>query len=477
MPGHRAEVDDHTLERRHDGAAHDGHHEEGRAQGGVLRSHVFQGYSVDGGEHEAHEEADAHKAVKSNLAHYAYGAKGAEGRADAEEAQHLAGVEILHEHGGDEAAAEEEHHCHDVVGLSRGLVDAEVVGVLDDEGPHHNLRGHIEELGEHAFAVDTVVPEVAQSLPGRMSDASRLLLFTAGLGHAGKGDDDEHRHYHEAYDHVGVADHREVMHTDVGLLGLGEKGEDDASGGIAPVGPELGKDDERGDCHAAQRPHGVEGLGQVQPAGRCLPAAERKDVGVGSGLQESEPEGKDIEADAEEGEALARCRRDEEEGAHGVEPESKEDSALIGVAADEEGCRNGHREIAAIEGELDERSLGGGDFHHGLESRHHGVGDVVGEAPEREEARDEDKGDEIFPLDKRGGGGGRFHYNSKVIFFPGILQGELEGRGRIENFVRKIGVGNNFSFLELLCGLRHRRDLCSHADHGQVGADRGRSGS
>ena len=86
--------------------------------------------------------------------------------------------------------------------------------------------------------------------------------------------------------------------------------------------------------------------------------------------------------------------------------------------------------------ELFREPEGCGDFHYGLEGRHHGVGDVVGETPEREEARDEDEWEEIFPLDKRGGGGGRFHYNSKVIFFPGILQGALEGRGRIENFVR-----------------------------------------
>lgn len=220
MPGHRAQVDDHSLERGHDGAAHDGHHKEGRTQGGVLRGHVFQGYSVNGGEHEAHEEADAHKAEEPGLAHDADGAKGAEGRADTEEAQHLAGVEVLHEHGGDEAAAEEEHHRHDIVGLGRGLVDAEVVGVLDNEGPHHNLSGHIEELGEHAFAVDAVVPEVAEGLLCGMGDAGGLLLFAAGFGHAGKGDDYEHSHYHEAYDDVGVANHRQVVHADVGLLGL-----------------------------------------------------------------------------------------------------------------------------------------------------------------------------------------------------------------------------------------------------------------
>lgn len=188
----------------------------------------------------------------------------------------------------------------------------------------------------------------------------------------------------------------------------------------------MGKHYEGGYGHAAQGPHGVEGLGQIEPAGGCFPAAERKDVGVGRRLQESQAEGEDVETDAEEGEALPRCRRDEEEGAHGVEPKSQQDGALIGVAANEEGCRNGHSEIAAVEGELDERGLGGGDFHYGLEGRHHGIGDIVGEAPEREEARDEDKGDEIFPLDKGGGGGGRFHYNSKVIFFPGILQGDTK---------------------------------------------------
>ena len=68
------------------------------------------------------------------------------------------------------------------------------------------------------------------------------------------------------------------------------------------------------------------------------------------------------------------------------------------MLADEQGCRNGHRGIATVEGELHQGSLGRRQLHHRLEGRHHRIGDVVGEPPEGEVRSYQDKDEEVFPL-------------------------------------------------------------------------------
>ena len=70
-----ATVDNHTLQRRHQCSTHDSHHEEGCTKVGVLGGDVLQRDTVDGGEHQAHEEADAHEAVEAGHADDEDGAK------------------------------------------------------------------------------------------------------------------------------------------------------------------------------------------------------------------------------------------------------------------------------------------------------------------------------------------------------------------------------------------------------------------
>ena len=204
-------VDDGALQWRHERSAHDGHDEEGRPEGGVLRVYVLKGNAVDGREHERHEEADAHEAVEPHDAHDADGPYGAECRAEGKDGEQHAGVDIAHEEGGDEAAGEEEGHGHDVVCLCRGLVDAQVVGILYDECPCHDLCSHVEHLCHHALAVDGVVPEVAQRHPCGVRMSQCLLLLALCLRHLRESDDDEDREHHESYGHVWVAYDGEVV--------------------------------------------------------------------------------------------------------------------------------------------------------------------------------------------------------------------------------------------------------------------------
>ena len=99
----------------------------------------MQGDAVDGGEHQRHEEADAYQRVESCHAHDADGSQRTDSCPAPEDGQQFATVHILHQQRGDEAATEEQSHCRDVVHLCRSLVHAQVVGIVDDECPHHDL--------------------------------------------------------------------------------------------------------------------------------------------------------------------------------------------------------------------------------------------------------------------------------------------------------------------------------------------------
>ena len=159
MAKHSAAVYNCSLERGHQGSTHNGHHQEGGSQGGIGEGDLFQCRSVDGGEHKAHEETDAHQAVESGLAYYEDGTQAAQGGSNAKDGEEPAAIHIFHQEGAHKAAREEQAHGHYVVVLCRGLADAQVVGILDDEGPDHNLSGHIEHLGNDAFAIDLVVKQ------------------------------------------------------------------------------------------------------------------------------------------------------------------------------------------------------------------------------------------------------------------------------------------------------------------------------
>ena len=120
--------------------------------------------------------------------------------------------------------------------------------------------------------------------------------------------------------------------------------------------------------------------------------SQAEDERVGRCLQECQSKGEDVEAEAEEREALAGGCRDEQEGANGIERQAQQDASFVAVTADEQGRRDGHGGVTAIEGKLDEGSLGCRQFHQCLECRHHGVGDIVRESPQCKQHRDDHEG-------------------------------------------------------------------------------------
>ena len=218
-----------------------------------------------------------------------------------------------------------------------------------------------------------------------------------------EGYETEHQHYDKTNGHVGIADGIEVVGTD-NLLGrirqLTEVGHPIGRLHGSIITLKIGQYHLTGYDHTRERPHGVEGLGQVEATGGCLRTTQCHDERVGRGFKESQTKGKDVQGETEEGKILVQGSRNEEESTHGIEPQADEDAHLITIAADEESRRNGHRGITTIEGELHKSSLEITDLECRLESRHHGIRDVVGKAPEGEQRGDEDKGQKVALLYK-----------------------------------------------------------------------------
>ena len=67
MIGDGVLVDNHSLQRWHQSSANNRHHQEGSTQMRVLRIDILQSDTVNGGEHQRHEETDANERIQSQL--------------------------------------------------------------------------------------------------------------------------------------------------------------------------------------------------------------------------------------------------------------------------------------------------------------------------------------------------------------------------------------------------------------------------
>ena len=223
--------------------------------------------------------------------------------------------------------------------------------------------------------------------PGDEVDVVVLVLVDR---HLDATDDDEHGQDDQPDEHIRPDEHLQVGIADSLELCLSQLG---ALGGVHGVQAVL--DEVHGHVHAQQRAHGVEGLRQVQaPRGRFL-AAHGEDVGVAARLQEGQAARQDEVGD-EEGEVHPRQHRGiEQESPEGVQPQPQHDARLVRVLADEDGGRIGHGEVAPVEGHLHQCALGDAHAENLRERLHHGVGDVVGEAPQGETRGNQDEGHHI----------------------------------------------------------------------------------
>lgn len=96
---------------------------------------------------------------------------------DGESNKQLTTIHESHKEGADEAAAEEQYHGDDIVGLCRCFVHSKIVCVVYDKCPDHDLCCHVEHLRENSFAINLVFPKAGECFSVRV--VACLLIFLA----------------------------------------------------------------------------------------------------------------------------------------------------------------------------------------------------------------------------------------------------------------------------------------------------------
>ena len=94
-------------------------------------------------------------------------------------------------------------------------------------------------------------------------------------------------------------------------------------------------------------------------------------------------------------------RRHEQEGANGIEGQADDDRLLVADAANDHRCGQRRAEIADIEGELGQASLGAGEVQRLLEMMQQQVIELRSQAPGEEQGRGQGEGDKIASFDDR----------------------------------------------------------------------------
>ena len=212
-----------------------------------------------------------------------------------------------------------------------------------------------------------------------------MRLVVVG-GHPGEPDHQKEREDHQPDQKIGADQHREVGILHRLKLCIAEQS---ALGGVKRI--HLCLNELHGNEHPQQGPHRIEGLSEIQPTGRGLLRPHREDVGVGAGLQKRQPAGQNEVGEQKGIVGAGHLRREEEQRAERVQPQSHQNPRLVGESADEHRRWKRHREIAAVEGDLHQRSVGHAHAEDLRKRLHHRIGDVVGEAPQGKTRSDQNK--------------------------------------------------------------------------------------
>ena len=249
--------------------------------------------------------------------------------------------------------------------------------ILDDEGPAGDLRAHIEELGHDPLPV----PHIPQQPSQRRRKRPGLPGFLLPGRHPHQQHQHENRHQHDTDDRIRSDHHRQVRRLDGLERGIVQDGTLRRAQRV-----HTGLDEIHRHPHPAQRPDRIERLRQVQPACRRLLVAHRQDERIGRCLQERKAAGQDEIRDQERIIAPDLRRRDEHQGAECIQAQAHQDAALVGKPADKQGRRQGHAEIASVEGHLHQRPVSHAHPEDFRERLDHRIGNVIGKAPQRKAA-------------------------------------------------------------------------------------------
>ncbi len=146
------------------------------------------------------------------------------------------------------------------------------------------------------------------------------------------------------------------------------------------------------DQHAGNRAQRVERLRKVQAPRRAIGRTEDGHQRVGRGFQECQAAGDHEQRQQEQPVGVHLRSRIEQEGAAGVQQQAQHHRGLVAVAAHEHRRRHGKHEIAHVERALHQPGLQIGQLERLLELLDQDVVEVVGHAPQKEQADNQQQG-------------------------------------------------------------------------------------
>ena len=174
-----------------------------------------------------------------------------------------------------------------------------------------------------------------------------VVTLVGVLRHLREEDDEEHHHDDRSDGEIGGDEHIEV-----GILHRLEVGIAQQGPFVAAQGIELRLDEVHRHEHTDDRTAGVKTLGEVQAARGGFRLTHREDIGVAGGLEKRQTTGHNEVGDEETTVDADGLRGEEQQGTRGIESEAHKHTSLVTVLTDKKGSREGHSEIAAIEGHL-----------------------------------------------------------------------------------------------------------------------------
>ena len=254
-------------------------------------------------------------------------------------------------------------------------------------GPASHLGADIEEFGDDALAVVGVVEESVQAFADIL-EACLSPFFVIGE----REDGDEHQDdEHHGYDiDVGLYEDVQVeVLQEVELL----HGQVQTVFGAHGAEPFVYR---HGHHHTDDSAEGVERLDGVQALHAVLFTTHLADVGVATGLQKRQPAGQN-EVGSQKGIELAHeLGGQKHQCAQGIEDEAHQDAFLERETLDEQGRRDGHEEVAHVEGNGHQRGFDAADAEYLGEGVDHRRGHIVGKAPQGKTCGNQNQYNEVI---------------------------------------------------------------------------------
>ena len=142
---------------------------------------------------------------------------------------------------------------------------------------------------------------------------------------------------------------------------------------------------------AEELPQAVERLRQIQASLGSGGFTQHGGIGVGGGFQAAQAAGDHKQREEEKLEALRCSGGHKQQGAGGIEAQAQQDAGLVAVPVHQQAGGQGDQEISAEVGALQQARLRLADVQGFLEVLVEYIEQAIGQAPEKEQAGDQDQ--------------------------------------------------------------------------------------